>query len=46
LDMMQQNLVVEALLSNYHTVFNRWFLFPWIGPSTHITKHLGPIGWN
>jgi hypothetical protein len=23
LDMMQQNLVVEALLSNYHNIFNR-----------------------
>lgn len=23
LDMMQQNLVVEALLNNYHSIFNR-----------------------
>jgi hypothetical protein len=33
LDMMQQNLVVEALLNNYHNIFNRWFLSPWIDPS-------------
>lgn len=26
LDMMQQNLVVEALLNNYHNIFNRWFV--------------------
>jgi hypothetical protein len=44
--MMQQNLVVEALLNNYHNIFNRWFLSPWIGPSVHRTKHLGLIGWN